>query len=66
MFIKEKKRLGFPTRGPSGSEERRRREEGPAFIRVHLRLICLFFLRVLCDLCGEHLSFVAAYHANYG
>jgi hypothetical protein len=23
-------------------------------------------LRVLCDLCGEHLSFVAAHHANYG
>jgi hypothetical protein len=37
MSIKEKKRLGFPTRGPSGSEERRRREEGPAFIRVHLQ-----------------------------
>jgi hypothetical protein len=39
------------------------------FIRVHLWLIGLFFLRALrdlCDLCGENLSFVAAYHANYG
>jgi hypothetical protein len=36
------------------------------FIHVHLRLIGLFFLHVLGDLCGEHLSFVAAHHANYG
>jgi hypothetical protein len=26
----DKRRQGFPTRGPSGSEERRRREEGPS------------------------------------
>jgi hypothetical protein len=36
------------------------------FIGVHLWLIGFFFLSVLCDLCSEHLSFVAAHHANYG
>jgi hypothetical protein len=34
-------------------------------IRVHLWLIGFFFLCVLCDLCSENLSFVAAHHANY-